>query len=170
MPAATTKADLLFVTEREFRKLDTLIKGIDPSTALARDDDDLDDASIKDVVAHRAHWIDLFLGWRADGLAGKEVFFPAKGYKWSELKRYNADLRAKQERLSWTTAGARLRDRHDALVALIRSETDTSLYGGPMKGAYNDWTAGRWAEASGASHYRSAAKYIRARLRELGRD
>ncbi len=168
MPAATNKADLLSVTEREFRKLDTLIKGIDASTALAKDPEDPEDTSIKDVVAHRAHWIDLFLGWRADGLAGKQAFFPAKGYKWSELKRYNADLRGRQARLSWAKACALLRDRHQALVQLIASETDRSLYGGPMKGANNNWTAGRWAEASGASHYRSAAKYIRARLREIG--
>ncbi|MQY41669.1 hypothetical protein GG681_03380 [Epibacterium sp. SM1969] len=26
-------------------------------------------------------------------LALKEVYFPAKGYKWNALKRYNADLR-----------------------------------------------------------------------------
>jgi len=27
------------------------------------------------------------------------------------------------------------------------------------------WTAGRYAEAAGASHFRSASKYIRAELR-----
>jgi hypothetical protein len=34
-----------------------------------------------------------------------------------------------------------------------------------MKGGGNKWTTGRWAEASGASHYRSAAKYVRACLK-----
>jgi len=35
-----------------------------------------------------------------------------------------------------------------------------------MQGANNDWTTGRWAEAAGPSHYRSAAKFIRQCSRE----
>jgi len=48
---------------------------------------------VKDVISHRAHWIDLFLGWYKGGMAGKTVYFPAKEYKWNDLKRYNAQLR-----------------------------------------------------------------------------
>ncbi len=164
MPA-TNKDELLTVTRKEFAKLDDLIGAVSDSQALAKD---ADDVSIKDVVAHRAHWIDLFLGWYADGMAGKTVFFPAKGYKWSDLKRYNADLRARQAKLSWDKARAMLHERHAALDAFIKNKRNAALYGGPMKGANNKWTPGRWAEAAGPSHYRSATKYIRARLKALG--
>lgn len=164
MPA-TTKALLIDVTRKEFAKLETLIARLDEPTALVQDDDD---TSIKDVVAHRAHWIDLFLGWHKDGLAGREVYFPAKGYKWNELKRYNADLRARQSDLGWVAACAMLTERHGWLIAFIEGQSNEALYGGPMKGAKNDWAAGRWAEAAGPSHYRSAAKYIRSRLKALG--
>ena len=123
--------------------------------------------SIKDIVGHRAHWIDLFLGWYADGQAGREVQFPAEGYKWNDLKRYNADLRVRQAGLSWSEARVMLADRHRALTSFIEGESDEKLYGGPMKGGNNKWPAGRWAEAAGPSHYRSAAKYVRARLREF---
>mgnify|MGYP001182683925 FL=1 len=162
--AATTQSELLALTEKEFAKLDKLMSSIPADIALRKDEED---TSIKDVVAHRANWIALFLGWHFDGLAGKTVHFPAEGYKWNELKRYNARLRENQASLSWDEARALLRDRHVQLISFIVERDDESLYSGPMKGANNDWKPGRWAEAAGPSHYRSAGKYIRGRLREM---
>lgn len=165
MPA-TTRGALLSVTEKEFAKLSAAIVAIPDEIALAKDGDD---TSIKDIVAHRAHWLALFARWYADGKAGKPVHFPDEGYKWNELKRYNADLRARQAGLTWAQAKALLAERHQELVAFLHAHDDADLYGGPMQGANNDWTPGRWAEAAGPSHYRSATKYIRARLGEAGR-
>ncbi|MEL7114998.1 MAG: ClbS/DfsB family four-helix bundle protein [Pseudomonadota bacterium] len=163
MPSQT-KAELIAVNKREFAKLRKTVEGVPPDIALVKD---ADDTSIKDIVAHRAHWIDLFLGWYADGQAGKDVAFPAPGYKWNELKRYNADLRARQADLTWDAARDMLSDRAAALSEFISARSEEDLYGGPMKGAKNKWTPGRWAEAAGPSHYRSATKYIRSRLKEL---
>ena len=161
MPA-TTKSELLAVTEKEYAKLQTLIVPLDPSLAMQKREDD---TSIKDVIAHRAHWIDLFLGWYTDGQAGKPVHFPAEGYKWNDLKRYNADLRARQADVDWSAAQSMLENNHAKLIAFVNGLTDKALYGGPMRGANNAWTPGRWAEAAGPSHYRSAAKYVRACLK-----
>ncbi|SMX33563.1 ClbS/DfsB family four-helix bundle protein [Octadecabacter ascidiaceicola] len=162
MPAATTKIGLLAVTQKEFTKLQKLIADIPDDVATRKLEDD---TSIKDVIAHRAHWITLFLGWYRDGQAGQEVFFPAKGYKWNELKTYNAKLREDQADLGWEEAGLQLEQGQFDLMQLIGGKSDTQLYGGPMKGANNAWTTGRWAEAAGSSHYRSAAKWVRACLR-----
>ena len=162
--AAQTKSELRASTEKEFQKLAKLLGQVQSDQALAKDEDD---TSIKDVVAHRAHWIELFLGWYRDGQAGKEVHFPAEGYKWNELKRYNADLRKAQARLPWGEAVSLLESRKDDLIAFIESHSDEDLYAGPMKGAKNDWRPGRWAEAAGPSHFRSAAKYIRQRLKAI---
>lgn len=160
--AATEKTELEKLTAKEFDKLDALLRTIDADAAKEKDEED---TSIKDVVGHRAHWIDLFFGWYADGMAGKKVAFPAPGYKWNELKRYNADLRKSQADMDWTAALAMLRDRHHRLFDWMRERSQDELYGGPMKGANNDWSPGRWAEAAGPSHYRSAHKYIRSRLK-----
>ena len=157
MPAKT-KSELLTVTHSEFGKLAKLIDAIDAETALKKRDED---TSIKDVVAHRAHWIDLFLGWYADGLAGKAVYFPAKGYKWSDLKRYNSDLRQRQSNLDWPEAVSLLQSNYRKLTEFIEGCSDKELYSGPMKGANNAWTPGRWAEAAGPSHFRSASKFLR---------
>ncbi|MEM8569839.1 MAG: ClbS/DfsB family four-helix bundle protein [Pseudomonadota bacterium] len=161
MPAKT-KSELLAITHKEFGKLMKLVDTVDDAGALEKRDED---TSIKDVVAHRAHWIELFLGWHADGLAGKTVHFPAEGYKWNDLKRYNADLRARQSDLGWPGAVEMLRENQERLVAFIEGCSEAELYGGPMKGAKNDWTPGRWAEAAGASHFRSAAKFVRSVLK-----
>ncbi|MCF4099285.1 ClbS/DfsB family four-helix bundle protein [Maritalea mediterranea] len=162
MPAATSKDELIAATDKEFAKLEKLIDAIDEGFALQKDEDD---TSIKDVIGHRAHWIDLFLGWYHDGMAGKEVHFPAKGYKWSELKPYNANLREQQADMSWDQAVKLLKSNHKKIRQFMADHSDKELYGGPMKGAKNDWTPGRWAEAAGPSHYRSAAKDLRARQR-----
>ncbi|WP_170400586.1 ClbS/DfsB family four-helix bundle protein [Ruegeria arenilitoris] len=162
--AASSKADLLAITEKEFSKLRTLITPLEPQQALLKDDDE---TSIKDVIGHRAHWIDLFLGWYADGQAGKEVYFPARGYKWNELRRYNLELRQKQANLSWDEAVQELDAGYRNLAEFLETRSNAELYEGPMQGAKNNWTPGRWAEAAGASHFRSAAKYIRGRLRSL---
>ena len=161
--AATNKADLIAITEKEWAKLTKVLDQVSPDIALKK----IDDVSIKDTVGHRAHWIDLFLGWFHDGQAGKEVHIPAEGYKWNELKRYNADLRERQADLSWDDARTQLVENADALLQFLHNQTDMDLYGGPMKGGNGKWTAGRFAEASGPSHYRSAAKYIRSVMRQL---
>ena len=162
MPAATTKRELQAVTNKEYGKLDKLISNIDDQIAMSKDADSI---SIKDTVTHRAHWIGLFIGWYTDGLRGKRVFFPAEGYKWNDLKRYNADLRATQKDLDWESARSMLGAANQQLVSFIDALGEDDLYGGPMAGGNNSWTPGRWAEAAGPSHYRSAAKYIRARLK-----
>lgn len=162
--AATHKKDLLEIAGKEYGKLAALLDQVEAALACEKD---ADDTSIKDVVGHRAHWIALFLGWYADGRAGREVCFPAKGYKWNELKRYNADLRRWQSDLDWPAACKLLAENHAKLTAFIEGLSQDALYGGPMEGAKNAWTTGRWAEAAGPSHYRSASKYIRKRLKEL---
>lgn len=163
--AAKTKSELLVTTQRELEKLSALISPLDADTALDKGDED---TSIKDVIAHRAHWIELFLGWYDDGLAGKLVYFPAEGYKWNDLKRYNADLRETQSNLNWSGAITMLNANYGRLMSFIESSSEADLYGGPMKGANNGWTPGRWAEAAGSSHFRSASKFIRANLKRRG--
>lgn len=165
MPAATNRNDLSAVTAKEFGKLDKLISELDSDLALRPFEDGI---TIKDTIAHRAHWIELFFGWYADGQAGREVALPAPGYKWNELKRYNADLRAAQAGLSWQDAVTLLRANHARLMEWIEARDDGALYGGPMPGGGNAWPPGRWAEAAGPSHYRSAAKWIRKCLRKAG--
>mgnify|MGYP001794109405 CR=1 FL=1 len=159
--AVTTKLDLLAVLETEWCKLFALIDTVPEDTRLAKD---ASGVSIKDILGHRAVWIDLFLGWIAQSEAGAPVHMPAQGYKWNDLARLNASIRADQTDLDWTDAVALLEDRKQALVAALTAV----LYAAPMSGGNGRWTLGRYAEAAGPSHFRSAAKVIRARMKASG--
>lgn len=161
MPAATTKAELLETTQKEFAKLSKLLEGVSKATTVLPHDD----TTIKDLIAHRAHWTRLFFGWYATGQRGEHVHFPAEGYKWNALKDYNAMLREKYANKSWEDVQEMLDQSYEQLCTFIEEHSQSALYDDPMKGANNNWTTGRWAEAAGASHYRSAAKYVRSVLR-----
>ena len=168
MPAATTKSDLIAVTDRDYAKLQALLDRVPPESRLIADPE-ADGTTLRDIVGHRAHWITLFLGWYHAGQSGDPVALPAPGYKWNELRHFNADLRATQAGQNWEEARAALHDNHLLLMQFIEGLDQYALYQAPMAGGGNHWTTGRWAEAAGASHYRSAAKYIRARLRALSK-
>ena len=164
MPAKT-KAELIEISAKEFDKLLATLDGLDAAVATAPDPED--GITIKDTVLHRVHWIHLFLGWYRDGVAGKAVSTPAPGYKWNQLKEYNAKIREETRGTAWPVALEQLRTAHHELMRLIDGLDETELYGPKKYDWTNNWTLGRWAEASGPSHYRSAAKYIRAVKKRL---
>ncbi|MEL7043493.1 MAG: ClbS/DfsB family four-helix bundle protein [Pseudomonadota bacterium] len=164
MPAATSQAQLLEVTQKEFTKLQTLTASCGEREAM---DKDSEATSIRDVVVHRAHWIGLFLGWCDAAAAGRAVHMPAEGYGWADLKALNARIREENDDVSWSAALKRLGAAHQLLMQHLKTRREIDLYGGPMVGGNGKWTEGRYAESAGPSHYRSACKYIRARLREM---
>lgn len=160
MPAATTRADLLAVTTKEWLKLRPLLGSVPDGLAAQTD---AEGTSIKDIVTHRAHWIGLFFQWIAEGTAAET---PDHGVKWSDLKTYNAALRARYAAMDWAEALAWLDAEHARLMAFLETAPEVLFYGAPMPGGNGKWSTGRYAEAAGPSHYRSAAKYVRARLRD----
>ena len=133
MPAATTKTALLTTTEAEFSKLTRLLDKV-PVAARAVLDAGAEGTTLKDTIGHRAHWIDLFLGWYADGQTGAQVAIPAPGYKWNDLKRYNADLRIAQQDMTWDEARDLLETNHNRLLTFLNALSETDLYDAPMKG------------------------------------
>lgn len=162
MPAAVSKSELRAVCAKEYARLMAVIEQFPEAMRYVPDEDGI---TPKDILGHRAHWIGLTLGWYRDGAAGKTPEIPAKGYKWSELKAYNAEIRARQADITWDQARSILQAAHETLMSRIDALENHELYGAPMPGGGNKWTAGRFFEAAGASHYRSAARYLRARRR-----
>jgi len=160
--AAKSKTELLAVSEKEFSKLSCVLEKVSADFGLVADDDGV---SIKDIVGHRAHWLTMFAGWVADGRAGRDVQTPAPGYKWNQLPAFNAEIRKAQRSLGWDAARSLLQDEHKKFLTFLEKETDQTLYGPSNVSWTNKWTIGRWAEAAGPSHYRSATKFIRAALR-----
>ena len=163
MPAATNKPDLIDITLKEYGKLDQLLSPLDEDTATwAHPNDNL---SIRDIIAHRGHWLGLYLSWYEDGLSGLDVRTPAPGYKWNQLKSYNAIVYATARHFSWKDIHNAFHHHHDALMTHLAAFDDDRLYTKHLHPWMNDWPLGRWAEANGASHYRSATKYVRKLLK-----
>lgn len=166
MPAARTKQDLQAVLEKEWRIFWRVLDTVPDELRLRKD---ADDTSIKDILAHRAHWIGLFFQWVREARETGSAAMPDHGVKWNQLKPYNAGLRARYADLDWEEACVRLQDAHGRLSRFIAQASDDALYGTPFQGG-TGWTMGRYAEAAGPSHYRSATKYLRARLREAAQS
>ncbi len=158
MPAATTSTDLIAVMDKEFAKLKKLLTFVDDELAQQPFEDDW---TIRDILLHRAHWIGLFFQWKEEGAAAQ---MPDHGVKWNQLKEYNGGLRQKYADKTWQEALTGLDRAHSRLRSYVEAAGDDVLYGTAMPGG-TGWTRGRYVEAAGASHYRSAAKFIRACLR-----
>lgn len=163
MPAATNKSGLLATFDRERTKLAATLAAVCVVKAQFRAADH--PASIKGIIAHRTHWIARFHVWYEDGLAGRPVHIPAEGYTWAMLTSYNQALYDNGDRMEWDDLMTRFEAEADRLRALIVSLDDDVLYASKRFGWTGKWTLGRWAEASGPSHFRSANINIRKILR-----
>lgn len=157
--AAIDKDELRAVTDKEFVKLTKLLDDLSAKEATFPSSDG--GVTIQQVIGHRVHWIDLFFGWYEDGKAGKDVQTPAPGYKWNQLKPYNAKVYEAAAAQTWPDTLAQLKERHAVLMAFIDDLDNEELYTKHIHSWTNNWTLGRWAESTGPSHYRSAAKFIR---------
>ncbi|MEM9342475.1 MAG: ClbS/DfsB family four-helix bundle protein [Pseudomonadota bacterium] len=163
MPAAANKHDLLAAFDTELAKLRKTLSGIDEEqSSLSLPDDN---TTIKGVIAHRTHWMEKFHRWYQDGVAGRDVHVPAKGYKWNQLKEYNAPVYSRGDKMAWNDLRVEFDDACDKLREFIEGLDDSELYTAGFHGWTGRWTLGRYAEASGPSHFRSANVYIRKVLR-----
>lgn len=163
MPAATNKSDLLAVFDKDLAKLRKTLASVDEGKSSLSTPDDT--ATIRGVLAHRIHWMGMFHTWYEDGLADREVHVPAKGYKWNQLKEYNAPIYAKGDETSWGELLSQFDEACEKLRAFIETRDEDELYIGGVHSWTGKWTLGRYAEASGPSHFRSANTYIRKALR-----
>ena len=163
--AAENKDDLQALMQKDHARLMKTLDTVDDALAVTPMPED--GITIKDTIDHRTHWIGLFFKWYADGKAGREVHLPAPGYKWNQLKEYNAKVRAASQGKSWQAVLADFADAHDRLSAFIAAADNSELYTEKPYAWTGKWTLGRYAEASGPSHYRSANTYIRKLIRTV---
>ena len=165
MPAATNKSELLAVFDKDLAKLRKTLSEVDEDTSAATVPGD--STTIKGILAHRTHWMGMFHLWYEDGVAGREVFVPAKGYKWNQLKAYNAPLYSRGDKTPWADLVADFDAACAKLRAFIEDHDDHELYASGIHAWTGKWTLGRYAEASGPSHFRSANAYIRKALKTV---
>ncbi len=163
MPAVVTKKQLLEKTTDEFEALMQTLNRFDPSKA---DLCDQDGYCAKRVVGHRAEWISFFFKWCDAVAAGEKPDIPAKGFTWKDTPAMNLKIWDRQKQMSWQDVLQLLVNKHALLLKHIETKSENELYSQPLFPG-TKWTQGRYAEAAGPSHYRSANKFLKKLLKQV---
>jgi len=165
MSGVTNKKELLEITEKELEKLKKTISQF-PQEKVEIFDEKVG-GSLKSIISHRTEWMKMFFIWYQDGIDKKEPQVPAPGYKWNQLKELNAKIWGRDKNKKWEEILHDFEAQSQNLLKFISSQEEEKLYTPKLFNWTNDWTLGRWVEASGSSHFRSANKYLRQILKNL---
>lgn len=114
--------------------------------------------SVHDLVAYLLGWNELVLKWCRARLADTPVDFPETGYGWNELGRLAQKFYADYASLPFPELMAQFARAKAAIVAIIESQDDASLYAVPW---YEKWTMGRMIQFNTASPYINARGRLR---------
>lgn len=126
-----------------------------------------DDWTVADLVAHLAEWGEMFLEWRRIGSAGETPEMPAPGYTWKDTPALNRAIQKKHAQKSSAVVRAAFDRAHLAMSKIAHDLDEADLL---TPGRF-DWTGKiplvSYLSANSASHYRTAVKILKRRLRVL---
>lgn len=121
--------------------------------------------SVDDLIAYLVGWNRTVLKWHEREAAGRPIDYPDTGFKGNELgrlaQRFYADLAGAPH----DARLAMLDDAYQAIMDLIESHDDHSLYGLPW---YGKWTRGRMIQFNTSSPYVNARKRLRPWMKQHG--
>lgn len=114
--------------------------------------------SVADLVAYLIGWNLLVLKWCDGRSKGVPVDFPETGYKWNELGRLAQKFYTDRADVAYADLLRQFSDAHASIMALVKRETDASLYGAPW---YEKHTKGRMIQFNTSSPYANARGRLR---------
>ncbi len=163
MPIPGTRNELTSYVRSTFEKLQA---ELDAAGSTAGNMHCIDDWSVKELLAVRAWWTENVIDWVEAGQQGDHPITPAKGYRWKDTPRLNADLVKKSQRESYRSIRRRLENGFDRVMNTIDSLDDHELLD---VGAF-EWAGkypiSRWISINTARQYTTARTFIRRSLRE----
>ena len=123
--------------------------------------------SIKDVVTHLFDWETRVIDWYELGQVNVQPSLPADGYKWSDIRRLNDDIRRKHQRKSVAVVLTCFEDAHVRTLDAVSRMTNSQLTKiGHFEWTGKSWTLSDYVRANTASHYKWARTKIRRWLRD----
>ena len=155
------KKTLLEEIHFERAKLEAVIASLSPRQISKRGRNDAD-WSIKDVLTHLFDWEDRLIDWYEQGKTDSQPSLPGEGYKWSDIRKLNEQIRRKHQRKSVATVLERFAEVHDRTLQAIDGMNDgelTTIGHYPWTG--KSWTLSDYLRANTASHYKWATVKIR---------
>lgn len=163
MPISKTRIELTEQLQSTFGKLRHELD----SCELGQDDlPCVDDWTIKDLLSVRVWWTENVVAWVEMGRRGEVPVTPAKGYKWIETPRLNADVVKAAQRESYLSVRKRLDSGFAQLLNLIDELSDKELL---EKGTFpwaGKYPISRWISINTVRQYTTARSFIRTAVRE----
>lgn len=158
MPVPKTKDELLKEIDKNFssllKKLDQLSE--EEAFSMALDGHAKGTRmSVAQLVSYLLGWGELVLHWHEEEKRGKEIIFPAYGFKWNELGRLAQKFYRDYEDIkSFHELKDRLQENNLLLMSLVEGFSNEDLYGRPW---FGKWTRGRMIQFNTSSPYKNAS-------------
>ena len=95
MPRPKNKAELLYLSKKNFEALITLIENMSPQEQKQEFPKATMNRNIRDVLMHLHHWHLMMFDWYTVGMKGEKPDIPAKGYTWKTTSELNQWIREK---------------------------------------------------------------------------
>ena len=121
----------------------------------------VDDWSVKDLLAVRVWWTEHVVDWIDAGRRAESPVTPAKGYRWNETPRLNADVVKAARRESYGSIRARLEEGFKRVVRTIDSLDDRELLEVGAFAWAGKYPIARWISLNTARQYTTARTLIR---------
>jgi hypothetical protein len=84
--------------------------------------------SVKDLLAHLAHWEELHMGWIEASRRGESIEVPGYDSTWKDLDPLNQMIYAKHSQESLESVLAYFRATHQAFMEQLEALTDEELF------------------------------------------
>ena len=165
MPIPKTRQELIDDVVSSFTKLS---QDLDRGGEQLADMICVDDWSTRDMLAVRVWWTEHVVQWVGAGLRGESPVTPAKGYRWRETPRLNADIIKQSRGVSFPQLRKRLEVGYHSVLDIIARLDDKQLLEQrvfPWAGSY---PVSRWLSINTARQYTTARSFVRRVIREKG--
>jgi len=161
MPRPRTKNELLFLSQKNYKKLIDYIDLLSENQLENEFPKGFLNRNVRDVLAHLHHWHIMFLEWYEVGMTGIKPNMPAEGYTWKTLPELNLKIRETYKDVNVLDARKMFDESYRAVQKLIIDHSEKNLF---EKKKYN-WTGSTSLAAyiisTTSSHYDWAFKLIK---------
>lgn len=158
-----TRGELTDLVRSSYEKLRAELDGAGPN---AGELPCVDDWTVKDLLAVRAWWTESVIDWIEAGRRGEAPVLPARGYRWKETPRLNADVVERARRESYRSIRTRLERGFVRAMHVIDSLDDDELLGVGVFAWAGNYPVSRWISINTARQYTTARAFVRRALRE----
>ena len=165
MPRPLNKTQLLEVSQKEYRKLETYLATLTPEQMTTANPPDW---SVKDILAHLYEWQLMFFTWYATGLSGETPAVPAPGYNWGQLPALNQAIYEKYHSLPLDEVLSMLRASQQKTVKFIEELSDNDLTTPGLYPWMNKNTLMAYLNSITAAHFVWALKESKKTIRAAG--